>query len=163
MKSIIINSERQKKYAESLIDEMPANGTYVVEIKQVDDSPTAKQRRLAWRWNDEVSKSGLGSEDTKESVHTKAKWMFARPILLRDDELFGLIYEKFIETVTGSATYGEFCRAFSEQYISTEKMTRKQRSEYLTDFQRFWTGKGLELTDPSTLGLDEYLGGKNGK
>lgn len=160
MKSILINSDRQKTYAKSLIDEMPAMGTYIVEIKQVDESSTAKQRRLSWLWFSEVAASGLGKNDTKEGVHLTAKWQFARPILLRDDELFGMIYEKFIEVVTGSATYVEFCRAFSDQYISTERMTRKQRAEFLTDFQRYWTRKGVNLTDPATQGLDEFLGGK---
>ena len=163
MKSILINSDHQKTYAKSLIDEMPSLGTYIVDIKQVKESSTAKQRRLQWLWYTEVSQSGLGKNDSKEGVHLTAKWQFARPILLRDDELFGMIYGKFIEVVTGSATYSEFCRAFSDQYISTERMTRKQRAEFLTDFQRFWTGKGVSLTDPATQGLDGFLGGKNGK
>lgn len=87
--------------------------------------------------------------------------MFARPILLRDDELFGIIYGKFIETITGSVAYPQLCKIFSDQYISTERMTRKQRAEYLTDVQRYWIDKGVNLTDPAAHGFDEHFGYKN--
>jgi len=51
-------------------------------------------------------------------------------------------------------------KVFASQYISTERFTRKQRAEFLTDFQNYWTGKGVELTDPSLQGLDQFLGYK---
>jgi hypothetical protein len=55
---------------------------------------------------------------------------------------------------------GEYWRQFTEYYISTEQMTRRQRAEYLTEFQRFWVGKGVNLSDPALQGLDEKLGWK---
>ena len=113
-------------------------------------------------WYDEVSRSGLGQDDTKEAVHVRAKMMFAHPILMRDDDVYPLLYSTFKKAVETSTVYAAYIKEFASQYISTERLTRKQRSEYLSEFQRYWIGKGVELTDPATQGLDRYLGGKNG-
>lgn len=154
MDTIIIDSERQKRYCRTRLDEIDISGSNTVIFKKTDTSPTARQRRLQWLWCGEIAVSGLGQDDDKDSVHIRAKWMFARPILLRDDEVFQVIYETFMKTVKGSAAYAEYCRIFTDQYISTEKLTKRQRAEYLTEFQRYWIGKGVNLTDPSLQGVD---------
>jgi len=109
MKTIKISSEREKNYALSLIQQMPADGSDTVIIKKTDNSSTADQRRLQWLWYSELGASGIGSADTKESVHIESKWRFARPIYLRDDEVFGIIYEKFMDTVRDSVNYSLYC------------------------------------------------------
>jgi hypothetical protein len=160
MKTFIIENEQRRTFVQNLIAEMPTDGSMTVVTKQTDKSATAAQRRLQWMWNGEVSTSGLGRDDTKEAVHVTAKWMFARPILLRDDEVFGAVYAGFQTVVEQieEGTRAEFWRDFTKDFISTEKMTRNQRAEYLTEFQRYWTGKGVELTDPALQGLDQRLG-----
>jgi hypothetical protein len=160
MKTIIIDSERQKTFAMNLIQEMPVDGTFTVEIKKTDVSSTARQRRLQWRWNTEVSQSGLGRDDTKEGVHTTAKWLFARPILLRDSEVFGAIFEGFSHMIQDISDQdrGEYWRQFTSYYISTEQMSRRQRAEYLREFEMYWRGRGVDLTNPDLQGLDENLG-----
>ena len=162
MKTIIIDSDRQKTYAKNLIAEMPVDGTMTVVVKKTDMSSTASQRGLQWKWNTEVSQSGLGRDDTKEGVHVTAKWMFARPILLRDDEVFGAVYAGFSQMIESipDRSRSELWRDFTVNYISTEALTKRQRAEYLTEFQMFWAGKGVELTDPAMQGLDAWLGGK---
>jgi hypothetical protein len=55
--------------------------------------------------------------------------------------------------------YSAYIKEFASQYISTERLSRKQRAEYLTEFQRYWIGKGVDLTDPASQGLDQYFGG----
>jgi hypothetical protein len=162
MKTIILNSDRQKTYAENLIKESPADGSMTVIIKQTDMSSTARQRRLQWLWYTEVSQSGLGQDDTKEAVHVRAKMMFAHPILMRDDDVYPLLYSTFKKAVENSTVYSAYIKEFASQYISTERLTRKQRAEYLSEFQRYWINKGVELTDPATQGLDQYFGGNNG-
>jgi hypothetical protein len=152
MKTILIDSDRQKTYAKSLIDEMAIDGSFTVETKKTAMDSTAKQRRLQWMWYHEISISGLGQDDNKDDVHIRMKWKFARPILLRDDEMFGIVYGAFIKTVEGSELYGKYCKVFSEQYISTESMTRTQRAEYLTEVQGYWIMKGVELTIPDDYG-----------
>ena len=154
MKTIIIDSDRQKTFCQTMLSELPVDGSMTVTIKNTAVDPTAKQRRLQWLWNTEVAHSGLGQDDDKEAVHVRAKWMFCRPILLRDDSFFGLIYKKFMEVVAGKETKPELCQIFAQDYISTEKLNRKQRSEYLQEFQRFWVSKGCNLTEPSLQGLD---------
>ena len=160
MKEIIIDSERQKRYSKSLIDEIKIDGSKTIIIKNTDISSTAKQRRLQWLWNTEIANSGLGQDDTKESVHIRAKALFAHPILMRDDELYPILYNAFKKVVKPSANYAQLFKDFVDQYISTERLSRKQRAEYLTDIQNFWTDKGVLLTDPSLQGLDQYLGYK---
>ena len=154
MKTITIDSERQKTYAKNLIDEMPTDSSCEVITKKVDKSLTGKQRALWFVWCKDVSLSGLGQYDTVDTVHEAAKWQFVRLILLRDDELFGIIYNKFIETVEGSVLYSEYCRQFARDYISTEKLNRKQRAESLTEFEKYWIGKGVNLSDPNDYGKD---------
>jgi hypothetical protein len=160
MKSIIIKSEQTKLYCKSLIDEMPEDGTRTVVLKNTPTDSTAKQRQLQWKWYTEVSQSGLGQDDNKEGVHIRAKLMFAHPILMRDDDVYPILYGAFKDAVKTSANYGLYIKDFANQYISTERLTRKQRSEYLREFQRYWIGKGVELTDPSLQGLDKNIEGR---
>lgn len=154
MITIIIDSKQQKRFAVMTIQEMDTDGKMTVEIKKTSQNATAKQRRLNWLWCGEIAASGVGSKDTKEDVHTWCKWKFAKPILLRDDEVFPVVYGAFQKTVTGSDNYAEYCRIFAEQYISTERLTKRQRAEYLTEMQRFWIMQGVELTDPALQGVD---------
>jgi hypothetical protein len=160
LKTIIIDSERQKTFALNLIQEMPIDGTFTVETKKTDMSSTAKQRRLAWLWYTETAASGLGRDDHKDGVHLTAKWQFARPILLRDSEVFGGIYAGFslmIQEVQEQSR-ADLWREFTRDYISTEQMTRRQRAEYLREFEMYWRGRGVDLTIPQLQGLDENLG-----
>ena len=154
IKTVIIDSPQQKLYALSLVGEIPVDGTQEVVFKNVDTSYTAKQNRLRWLWSTEVSRSGLGSNDTKTGVDLTAKWAFARPIWLRDCEMFSEIYNHFMKTVRGSDRFSEYCKQFAGQYISVSRMTKRQSWEYLTDFEKFWNSKGLALTDPRDCGLN---------
>lgn len=152
MKTIVIDSELQKTFAYNIIKEMPLDGTCEVITKKVDTRATTKQQGLWWLWCGEVAVSGLGSYDTKNDVHISSKWRFVRPILLVQDELFGILYESFMEKIKGSACYSEYCKGFSDLYIHTGDLTKRQRAESLTEFKNYWTGKGLSLTDPDSLG-----------
>jgi hypothetical protein len=154
--SRIIDSEQAKRFALSLVEQCPIDGSMTVTVKKTDKGSTAAQRRLNWMWCGEVAASGLGRDDTKDGVHRTAKWMFARPILLRDDDVYAVLDAAFMDAVkTHQADYRAFeIREFTDRYISTERMTASQRSEYLSEFQRYWTEKGVELTDPQLQGVD---------
>jgi len=154
MKSITITSEQNKVYCQSLIHELPDDGSHTIEIKKTKKDSTSKQRRLQWLWNTEVSQSGLGADDNKMDVHIRAKYMFAMPILMEDDDIFPIIFVKFQESVEFAPNRSELYKTFCSEYISTERMTKEQRARYLTDFQKYWTGKGVNLTDPALQGLD---------
>jgi hypothetical protein len=154
MKSIILKSKQSKTYCQSLIEESPEDGSITVEIKKTKKDSTSAQRRLQWLWATEVSQSGLGADDNKMDVHIRAKYMFGMPILMRDHDIFPIIFVKFQESVKFATNRSELYKIFCSEYISTEKMTKEQRAEYLTNFQKYWIGKGVNLTDPSLQGLD---------
>tara|TARA_B100000614_G_scaffold113935_1_gene102360 strand:+ start:165 stop:653 length:489 start_codon:yes stop_codon:yes gene_type:complete len=156
MRTITIQSEQQLRYCRTMLDEMPLDGSKTVVFKNTDKSSTAKQRRLQWLWYTEVAASGLGQDDTKDAVHVRSKWMFARPILLRDDDVFQILYETFMQAISTHDAHlkSKYAREFTDQYISTERLSKAQRAEYLTEFQRYWVGHGVDLTDPATQGLD---------
>lgn len=155
MKTIIIDSDQRKKYCKTLIDEMKADGSNTIEFKKTDKAPTAKQRRLRWLWLTEISQSGLGRNDTKEGADLTAKWQFVRPILLRDNDTFAIIYHHFMEAIEAYSNKEIFIKEFARDYISIEKlMSRKQEAEFLTDLQNYWTRKGVNLTSPALIGLN---------
>lgn len=154
MKIIIIDSDKRKRYCQTLISEMLIDGSKTVEIKNTDKSPSASQRRTWWMWCGEVADSGVGQDGDKDSVHIRAKWQFVRPILLRDSEIFGIIYRQFRKVIEGSSLKSELCQEFARDYIHTEQLSMAQRAESLKDFERFWLGEGVNLTDPNLMGLD---------
>lgn len=155
MLEIIIDSERQKTYAKSLIDQMQIDGSDTVITKKTPKDATYKQQKLWFLWCGEVANSGLGRDDNTSDVHIRAKWKFVRPILLEENEIFGIIYDSFMKTINGSIVKPELCRTFSDEYIHTNSLTRKGRIKSLNEFEKFWCiDNGVNLTDPSTIGLN---------
>jgi len=151
-----IASDNDKRRIIDLVEQCPTDGSKTVTISDTEKSATAAQRRLNWMWCGEVAKSGVGQHDDKDDVHLASKWMFARPILLRDDDFFAVVYSAFMDAVKSHSDdfRKQEIREFTDRYISTERMSRKQRAEYLTEFQNYWTRKGVPLTDPSLQGVD---------
>ena len=139
-----------KKNLMSRIMDLECNGKISVTIANIG-SKSKRQQSLDYKWDGEILKSGVGWGDkTIELVHARNKWLFARPILLRDDDIFPAIHDHFM------AHYGhneEKCIQFAKNYISTQNMSVSQVSEYLTNKQLYWTEKGINLTDPSLQGL----------
>ena len=136
----------------------------MVEIKEAGDSTDA-QRRLKWMWNDEIAKSGIGKDDLSKDVHIRNKLMFGHPIKMRDalkneGDFYPELYTTFTETFKDHPAYPMMLKFFADNHIKTEKFSRKQNAEYLTNIQFYWSRKGVCLTDPSLQGLDEFLGGK---
>lgn len=154
MKTIILNSEHEKNYCLTKINQSKIDGSETVIFKKTDKSPTAKQRRLWFLWCREVSMSGLGQDDNVSGVHVRAKWQFVRMLMLQSSEMFALIYNHFMKTVESSSTKAEQCQEFARDYISTEALTKELRIQSLKDFQRYWVGKGVNLTDPAMQGVD---------
>jgi len=159
MKTIIIKNDQAKIYTCNLVEELPADGTMTVQIKKTDKSSTGRQQRLRFLWFSEVAASGLGKSDTKQGVELDAKWIFARPIWIRDDEDFGKIYNFFMKTIdeyrfTDPDLHAASCKKFTANWISIQRMSRWQHAEFLTDFQRYWQDKGVELTLPEMQGVD---------
>lgn len=130
------------------------DGGMTVEIKKTPKDATYKQQSLWFKWCGEVANSGLGKDDNTNDVHISSKWRFVRPILLEENELFGIIYDMFIKTIEGSVLHSKYCKEFADKWIHTNDLTRKGRVKSLNEFQRYWIMKGLALTDPNLMGLD---------
>lgn len=146
----LINYEVRKNAINRIMD-IDADGKIKVTISNVG-SKSSRQQGLDWKWDGEIFKSGIGwVDETVEETHARSKWMFARPIQLRDNELFQGIYGHFMK-VHGNDP--KKCLEFAKDYISTQTMSVNQAAEYMTNKQRFWIEKGVQLTEPSLYGLD---------
>jgi len=157
MRTIIIDSDHQKTYATNLIKKMPTDGSGEVIFKKVDLSGTTKQRGLKWIWNEEIAKSGLGSDDTDLDVHIRMKLKFGHGIRMRmaennDEDYYSDIYTAVTETYKNHPAYPAIMKDFANEHIRTEKFNRKQNAEYLTKVQQYWSREGVRLTDPETKG-----------
>ena len=112
---------------------------------------SSRQQGLDWAWDKDIMDSGIGWGDTElETVHARNKWLFARPILMRDDEIFRNIHNYFM------VAYGydkEKCLEFAKGHIRTQSMSVDQVSEYMRQKQMYWIGKGVNLTDPDQFKL----------
>lgn len=113
---------------------------------------SARQRGLDWMWSDDIAKAGIGGkhEDCKEGVHLVCKYRFAVPILCRDDNFFSALHEGWLLNHPNDS---EAVMWFVEHHVSTEALTVSQMAEYLTAKQRYYLGKGVNLTDPEFRGL----------
>lgn len=113
------------------------------------------QRGLQWRWYHDVANAGIGGkhESTKNGVHLISKYRFARPILIRDNSFFADLWNTWF-TLHGDNE--ERMEWFVDTQVHTEKFNTSQMAEYLTDFQRYYTSKGVTLTDHDDRKLLEY-------
>lgn len=145
----IINNEVKKNVISRIMDIEPEDKLKVTVSGA--GSKTSRQQALDWKWDFEIFKSGIGwHDDTVTMTHARSKWLFARHILLRESELFKAIHDHFM-TIHGKDH--KKCLEFAEHYISTQSMSVSQVSEYMSDKQRFWTEKGVNLTCPDDYGL----------
>lgn len=112
-----------------------------------------KQNSLLWMWHTEVANSGKGSYDTKESVHRSVKQRWVIPILIRDDPVFAELYSIWMQLYKGNVDRTNW---FVDNQVSSATLTSHQMAEVLTDYQRFYSGHGIILTDPDDLKLLHY-------
>ena len=99
------------------------------------------------QWNEDVAKSGFGGrhEDSKAGVHRVAKYRWALPILIRDSPNFADLYAVYRQLYEGDQ---EKMMWFVDEQIHTETMSVSQVAEFLSEFQNYYSGHGVALTDP---------------
>lgn len=131
------------------ITDMDIDGSMKVEISE-SKSKSARQRGLQWTWYAEVAKSGIGRHDDKELIDIDSKWQFGRPIMLRDDEFFCDLWPLIQDRYNDDPDRLREAVAFS---IHTERFSTSQMAEFLTEFERYWRPKGVDLTIPQDKGL----------
>ena len=145
---ILVSHEVKKNLINRIMD-IECDSKTKVTISNAG-SKSQKQRGLQWRWYSEVAEAGIGSADTKERVHLESKYRWAIPILLRDDEIFVGIYEHFTAHYLDNK---DMMMQFVDDYVHTERFNVSQMVEYLTDFERYWLEKGVNLTNPDLYGI----------
>ncbi len=148
----LINKDIKKSVINRIMD-LECDGEIKVIISSAG-TKTDRQRNLDWKWNSEIFKSGIGWHDkTVEETHARSKWMFAKNIWLRDDDVFPIIYEHFMSKFGSDK---EKCLKFAMDYMHTEKFSKYQACEYMKNKESYWIDKGVNLTDPKTYGLEFY-------
>ena len=125
-----------------VIGNLPADGTYDIDILKHRADRSIAQLRLKWLWCTEY---GAWHGITKDEANRHYKWMFMRPILIRDDPT-GAMKELFSRATGDPAVTRRFV-----DLIHTEEMTMAQMAESLTDWD-LWAGpKGIIFSHPEDL------------
>ena len=117
-----------------------------------EGTKSAKQRGLQWIWYEDIVKAGIGGkhESDKNGVHLVCKYWFAVPILQRDDDFFAALYAGWRTNHKGDEAAILW---FVDNHVSTEDLTVSQMAEYLTEIERHYLDKGVNLTSPQFRGL----------
>jgi hypothetical protein len=120
-----------------------------VTIKQ-GANRSGVQNRLAQRWFSDVSRQ-LGDQ-THDEVRAYCKLHFGVPILRAENEAFRQSYDATMRPLDYEAKLAAV-RAFDLPV--TRLMTVKQMTAFMDEVQRFWSEKGVRLTDPAALRYEE--------
>lgn len=144
MKKYTITSDQVKNNLLADILAVPCDGKTTVSIGD-SGGKSARQHGLWWLWCTDVAKSGMGSYDTKDLVHLAAKKRWVIPILRRDDEFFAELYDIYKQLYGKDIDKMDW---FTRYQVSTSVLSVSQMAEALTDFQRFYLGHNVPLSDP---------------
>lgn len=138
------------------LKELPCDGKLKLTISDAG-SKSSRQRGLQYIWYKDIVSSGIGGrhEENTESLHTACKYWFARPIFIRDDPFFADLDGMYVQLYGGNSDRMAW---WASEQIHTEKLTTSQMGEYLTEIQKYYSGKGVQLTDPDDLKLLAYEG-----
>jgi len=107
------------------------------------------QNRLQHMWHNEASDQL--QEYSPSQYKGICKLTLGVPILRAEDEEFRHVYDKLIMPME----YEDKCEIMSMAgaFDVSKKMTTKQHKDYLDAIYVYYTGLGVSLTDPETLGL----------
>lgn len=121
---------------------------FVCSIEQGKIRST-KQNKLQRLWIKEISEQ-LG-DTTPEEVRGYCKLSFGVPILCESSEMFDQRWRYITQSMSPEQKLNLMMEPMD--MAITRNMTTKQKKEYLDRMGRHFLQKGIELTDPETLGL----------
>lgn len=109
---------------------------------------TTDQNRLQRLWMNEISEQ-LGDQ-TPEEVRAYCKLTIGVPILRAENERFAEAYDKNVKPLP----YEQKLELMAEpiDVAVTRLMTTKQKAAYLDAVFKYWTERGLILTQPEERG-----------
>ena len=105
---------------------------------------TDRQNRLQRQWVNEVAQQ-LGDQ-TAEEVRGFCKLTMGVPIRRRDDEVYAEKYDRLIKPLPYEAKLEMMMEPLD--FPVTRDMSTKQLTEYLDTVHRYWTERGVILTNP---------------
>jgi hypothetical protein len=120
-------------------------------------SKSARQRGLQHIWYRDVARSGIGgiAEESEKNIDVKAKREFAMPIIYKDPEKYHYQLTLYY-LVSHRLDQPEFESYFFVNHVHTEDFDTSEMAEFLTAFQVYYTGHGVNLTDPVDKKLLEH-------
>ena len=105
---------------------------------------TGQQNRLQRLWCAEVAEQ-LGDQ-TPEEVRGFCKLTMGVPILRAEDEEFCEAYDKVVKPLPYEAKLA--CMMEPIDFPVTRRMKVSQHVRFLDEMHRYWTERGLRLTEP---------------
>ena len=106
---------------------------------------SVEQNRLQRKWISEVSEQ-LGDQ-TPEEVRGYCKLTIGVPILRAEDANFCMRYDAVFKPLPYETKIALMQEPFD--FAVTRLMSTKQKSTYLDNMARYWSNKGILLSDPS--------------
>ena len=106
---------------------------------------STEQNRLQRKWISEVSEQ-LGDQ-TPEEVRGYCKLTIGVPILRAEDANFCMRYDAVFKPLPYETKIELMQEPFD--FAVTRLMSTKQKSTYLDNMARYWSNKGILLSDPS--------------
>lgn len=108
-----------------------------------------EQNRLGRLWLKEAEDQG---DHTAEEYRGLCKLWFGVDILLNEDDEFREVYETTIAPLQYEKKLA--CMMVPIDLPITRRMNTNQKKRYLDRIYTHFTGKGFQLTDPDTMGVD---------
>tara|TARA_R110000824_G_scaffold39383_1_gene119210 strand:+ start:1170 stop:1601 length:432 start_codon:yes stop_codon:yes gene_type:complete len=115
---------------------MPFNATVADGRKRSLD-----QNKLQWTWAKEISEQR--GDEAPDYYQRYNKLHYGVPILRAENEDYREDYDFVIKPLT----YEQKMKAM-KFYTVSSVMKTKQFSQYLDEIYRFWSGEGIQLTQP---------------
>jgi len=104
------------------------------------------QNRLQRQWCNEVAEQ-LGDQ-APEEVRGFCKLTMAVPILRAEDDEFCSAYDKVLKPLPYEAKMA--CMMEPIDFPVTRRMNVSQKTRFLDHMYKYWTERGLRLTEPET-------------
>lgn len=107
---------------------------------------TVRQNRLQRQWMNEIA---MQSDMTPEEARGYCKLHFGVPILRDQDEEFREKYDRVVKPLDYETKLMLMQEPFD--FPVTRLMSIQQKTRYLDTVHAFFSGRGIELTDPGDL------------
>lgn len=141
---LVITSERQRQAALRRLEGLDLPLVISVEHGR---RRTIEQNRLQRLWCNEIAEQ-LGDR-TAEEVRAFCKLTIGVPILRAENERFAERYDKIVKPLPYEVKLAIMAEPLDLPV--TRLMTVRQKARYLDEMARYWTDKGIVLTDPDDL------------